>query len=104
MTILDNNMDSKKAIQIVTSALLRSKRAIIHPWVWLYSNEDGSETVEFIMGKAESKYIYTRFKKFLGFKFGLERFTLSSNDLDLSDWHAIGDVVNNVNVRHGYNG
>lgn len=104
MSILNNNMDTPKAYETVKNAILRAKSAEIRPWVWIYRNPDLNETVEFVMGKAESHYIYTRFKSFLGFKFGVERFTLSSDDLNFVDWHALGDVVNSVNPRFGYGG
>ncbi len=101
-------MNIQKAITIVSNALKKAESATYKPYEWTFVTKSGNthERVIFTMGKLESKYVYTRFIKFLWFRFGEESLTISSSDpaIDLAEWHRLGDIMNNTNVRFGVNG
>lgn len=98
-------MNYTTAANIVMNALKKSVSGHFNPYHWTFTTKGGVETVEFIASKVESKYTYTKVKSFLGIKYGMESFTLSSSDdeLDMVLWHQLGDVLNNVTVRFGSN-
>lgn len=98
-------MNHITAANLVMNTLKKSATGNFKPYHWTFTSKDGLETVEFRAGKLESQYIYTRVKSFLGFKYGMESITLSSNDneMDTVLWHQIGDVLNNTTTRYGVN-
>lgn len=105
MTILNNNMNHASAAALVMNVFKKTDKVNFKSYHWTFTTKDGAETVEFIAGKLESKYIYTRVKKFLCFKLGVERVYLSNNDneLDMALWHQMGDVMHNTVARFGVN-
>ena len=72
MTILNNNMNHASAAALVMNAFKKTAKVNFKPYHWTFTTKDGTETVEFIAGKLESQYVYTRVKKFLCFKLGVE--------------------------------
>ncbi len=96
-------MNYASAATVVMNALSRASKVEYEAWHWTFTSKDGTEVVEFIANIIESKYVYTRTKKFLCFKIGTEQFTLSSNDneIDWAVWNEIGDVKHNTLVRFG---
>lgn len=105
MTILNNNMNHATAAALVMNVFKKTAKVNFKSFHWTFTTKDGNETVEFIANKLESQYVYTRVKKFLCFKLGVERIYLSSSDgeMDMVLWHQLGDVMHNTIARFGVN-
>lgn len=98
-------MDYTSAANLVMATLKKTHRVNFKQFHWTFITKGGNETVEFISDKNESKYVYTRVRKFLGFTLGEEQVHLSSNDdeMDMVLWFQIGDIMHNTISRFGVN-
>lgn len=97
-------MDTLKSLDKVISALTRSTKAIYAPYYWTYTNDSGTETVEYIFKNNEKKIHYSRFKRILFITYSKESFELTLPDIIVQNdvankWFQFSDTVHKTNLR-----
>lgn len=87
----------------ILNAINSATKYHFEPSHWTYSNNNGTEKVEFVFRHpSEARFIYSSHKSFLGFKWGHETFSIDSETIDsYEDWIELSSACDAANRRFG---